>query len=130
MGLENLEYFLAILEVGLVACRSERRGGCAGHHFDVVAGFLGKVEKFLIDDAGHAVVSAIDQLNVTEFAGFENNPGHRLIDDGGRAAALGNQHLAAWHGPAFGSVDRAGMIFGHVSRSVVSITQGREATFR
>ena len=90
MCLEDLEYLLAILQVRLVAGRAECRGRRIGHHFNVVAGFLGEVEELLIDDAGHSVIRTIDQFDIAELAGFENDAGHRLVDDRGRSSSLSN----------------------------------------
>ena len=53
MTLALIEDLLAIFEVGLVACRTQRRRRRSGHHFDVVAGFLGQVKEFFVDDAGY-----------------------------------------------------------------------------
>ena len=90
MRLQNFEDLLAVAQIGLVARGAERGRGRVGDHFDVVAGFLGEVEKLLLDDAGYAVIGAVDQLNIAELARFQHHPGHRLIDDGGRAATLSN----------------------------------------
>jgi hypothetical protein len=43
------------------------------------------------------VIGAIDQFDVAELAGFEHHAGHRLVDDGGRSATLGDQYFSVRH---------------------------------
>jgi hypothetical protein len=43
------------------------------------------------------VIGAIDQFDVAELAGFEHHAGHRLVDDGGGAATLGDEYLSLRH---------------------------------
>ncbi len=52
-----------------------------------------RIDEILVDDAAHAVIGAIDPLHLPEFARFQNRPDQRLVDDGGRAAALGDENL-------------------------------------
>jgi len=87
VSLQDLENLLAVLEVGLVAGRTQRRARRLGHQFQVVGGFLGEVEELLVDDAAHAVVGAIDPFHRRELARFNDRADHRLVDHGRRATA-------------------------------------------
>ena len=61
---------------------------------EVVGGLLGQVDEVLVDDAAHAVARAVDALDAAEAPRFEHHADQRLVDDGGRAAALGDEDLA------------------------------------
>ena len=97
MRLQHLENLVAIFGVGLVAGRAERGGRRIGHHFEIVAGLLGQIEEILVDDAAHAVMGAIDALDAGEFARLQHHARERLVDDGGRAAALGDENFLRRH---------------------------------
>ncbi len=99
MRLQRTEDRLAIFDVRLVAGGTQRRGRGLRHAFQIGGGFLGEVDEILIDDAAHAMQRAIDPFDAGEFARFQGQAHQRLIDDGGGAAALGNQHLGKFgHG--------------------------------
>ena len=99
--LQHLEDFLAIRQVRLVARRSQRGRRGVGHQFQVAAGFLRQVDQVFVDDAAHAVLCAVDSFNGGKAARFQHHAGQRLVDDCGRAAALGNQDFSGAHGISF-----------------------------
>ncbi|MDT4863598.1 hypothetical protein FQZ97_983110 [compost metagenome] len=100
VGPEHLEDFLAVLQVGLVARGAQRRGRGTGHRFEVVTGLLREVHELLVHDATHAVARAVDQLHVLETPRLQRHAHQRLVDHGGRAAALGDENFSGWHGSA------------------------------
>lgn len=59
-----------------------------------MGGFLGEVEEVFADDAGDTVDGAVDFGDLGEFAGFEDDSGQGLVDDGRGAAALGDEDFA------------------------------------
>jgi hypothetical protein len=91
---QHLEDFLAVFQVGFVAGGAECRRGRGGHQFKVVAGFLREVDEVFIDDAAHAVARAVHQLHVAKAPRFEGHADHRLVDHGGRPAALGDENFS------------------------------------
>ena len=91
--LQNLEDFLAIFDVRFVARRAERGRRGAGHEFEVVGRLLRQIGEILVDDSAHAVKRAVDALDLTKFARFQHGADQRLVNDGGRAAALRDENL-------------------------------------
>jgi hypothetical protein len=63
-----------------------------------VVGFLGQVDKVFIDDAAHAVARAVDALDVAEAPRLQRHAHQGLVDDGGGAAALGDEYFSGCHG--------------------------------
>ena len=90
---QDVENFLAIFDVRLVARRAERGGGRAGHEFEIVGRLLRQIGEILVDDSAHAVKRAVDALDLTKFARFQHGADQRLVDDGGRTAALRDENL-------------------------------------
>ena len=93
MGAQHLEDFLAIFQVRLVAGGAERGGGRIGDHLEIMRRLLRQIDEVLVDDAAHAVEGAIDALDLAKFARFQHRADERLVDDGGRAAALCDDDL-------------------------------------
>ena len=92
---QHLKNLVAILGVRLVAGRAQcgRRRAC--NHFKVVVRLLRKVEQVFVDDPTHAMMGTVNAGDVGKPAGFEHNPGKRLVDDRGWAATLGDQSFSA-----------------------------------
>jgi hypothetical protein len=63
-----------------------------------VVGFLRQVDKIFIDDAAHAVPCTVDALDVAEAARLQCHAHQGLVDDGGGAAALGDEYFSGCHG--------------------------------
>ncbi len=97
MGLQDLENFPAVFDVGFVSGRAQRRTGGIGDQFQVGGGFLGQVEEILVDDAGNSVQRAVNMLDAGKFTGFANGADQRLVNHRRRAATLGDQNLAFQH---------------------------------
>ena len=90
---QDLEDLLAIFEVGFVARRAEGSGGRGGDRFEVGDGLLAEIDKIVVDDAAHPVLSAIDAGNAGEPPRLERHADQRLVDHRGRAAPLGDDDL-------------------------------------
>ena len=96
--LQDLEDFLAVTLVGLVACGAQRRRWRVGDQFKVVAGFLRQVHEVLIDDAAHAVARAVDARDLSKPPRLQRHADQRLVDHRRRAAALGDENFSGCHG--------------------------------
>ena len=94
-ALQHLEDVLAVLQVGLVARRAQRRRRRRGHALELRAGLHRQVDEILVDDAAHAVARAVDALDAGQRARREHRADERLVDHGGRAAALGDKDSLA-----------------------------------
>ena len=55
MRAQDLEDFLAIFAIGLVARRPERGGRRSRDRFQIAHALLAEVDEFVVDDAAHAV---------------------------------------------------------------------------
>src|SRR5271156_2840867 len=93
VGLQDLEYFLAIFDVWLVAGRAERSCRRRGDRLEIGRGLLAEIDQVFVDDAAHAVPGAIDMREFWKPPGLQRDSGERLIDDRGRAAALRDENL-------------------------------------
>ena len=62
-----------------------------------MGGFLGEIDEFLIDNPAHAMQRAVHQADVAEFSRLQHGPDERLVDDGGRAATLGDEDFSLQH---------------------------------
>jgi len=71
--LQDPEYFLAILCVGLVTRGAQGRGWRVGDHFQVVAGFLRQMHEVFIDDAAHPVAGTVYMLYATKTPRFKRH---------------------------------------------------------
>ena len=92
--LEDLQDLAAVLLVGLVPRAQQSRGRGSRHLFQVVSGFLGEVDKILIDNPAHPVDSSVDPCHLGKFARLQGDADERLIDDRRGPTALGNQNLS------------------------------------
>ncbi len=97
VGLQDLEDFLAVFQVGLVAGRAQRRTRRVGDVLQVVGGFERQVDEFLVDDAAHAVGGAIDAFDGAELARFDDRADHGFVDHGGGTATLSDEHFTLEH---------------------------------
>jgi hypothetical protein len=100
MRLYHPEDLLAVFPVGLVARRTQGGRRRGGDQLQIGRRFPRKIDKVLIDDAANAMGRAIDLLDRSEFAGFEDGAGQRLVDDRGGTAALGYQNSGQARPPA------------------------------
>jgi hypothetical protein len=71
-----------------------------GKALQIGFGQPGQVDEVIIADAAHAVARAENLRAGIAFAHSGNGAGDGGVDDGGRAAALGDdENLAQWTGP-------------------------------
>ena len=95
--LENLEYLVAIFQVGLVARRAQRGRRRRRDSLEVGVGFLTEVDEVLVDDAPHAVRGAIDGADVAESPRLLDDADQRLVDHRGRPAPLSDEDFLQRH---------------------------------
>ena len=94
VGLHDLEHAGAVFLIGLVAGREESRGRRVGDLLEVVGGLAGEVDEVFLDDSAHTVDGTVNRCDLAEFAGFEGDADDALVDDGGGAAALGDEYFS------------------------------------
>ena len=87
------------LRSGLSRVEPSAAAGGSGDRLQIGLGLLSEIDEILVDDAAHAVSGAVDRLDIGEASRFKRDADQRLIDDGGRPAALRHEDPARHAAP-------------------------------
>ena len=95
VGLENLEDALVVaLFLQLVTARTESGAGRVTESANLLLRLRREIDQILLQDAEHAIQSAVDFLNAFMVQSLGNNAGDTGVDDSGGAPGLAHQNIS------------------------------------